>query len=521
MRPFFGGNMTFKEKILSHFNLSLDDYNIMTMPIDINSIESPNNFKNIDEVTSRINAAIKNDEKIMVYGDYDCDGICATSILVKTFKMLNKDIGFYIPSRYIDGYGITLDKAKLIVKKGYQLVITVDNGVSAHDALIYLKENNVDVIIVDHHEIINEIPPCFSIIHCDFKNNNQLKQCGGYLSFMLSIKLLNRINPYLLFLGCMATISDMMPLISYNRNIVKVGINLYNETNFKNIYALLGKNIIDEQDIGFDLCPKINAFGRIKEDTTVNSIVNFLTSDDIQIIKKLAKDVIDSNSYRKNILKNVLDEIDLSSLDKDKGVILYLPNISEGLIGLVAARIVNELNKPCIVFTDSTADGIIKGSARAISPCDLTVFFKKIENILEAYGGHQEAGGLSLKLENLDILKNQFNEYVKEMDFSFVKKEYIEIDSDDLTFDNYEFYRKLKPFGMNFEKPLFSLNIPLNNINILNNAHIKGKINDNCSFIGFNMSDKITSNGNYLGYLQDDNFKKGKNFVYNIVDIIY
>ena len=238
--------MNFLNKLLEITNLSKEEFDLLTKEVSLNDIEDPNNFENIDKAVSRIFQAIKNNEKIMVYGDYDCDGICSVSILVNAFKKLNYEIGYYIPSRYKDGYGINEKMVDLIHSKGYKLIITVDNGVSQNEALKKAKDYGIDVILTDHHEILHELPECYCLVHPFRKTKDVMPQCGAYVSFMLSIKLLNKIDNYLLSLASLATISDMMPLVSHNRIIVKNAIEIIKKERFDQFYIFLEIQFTDE-----------------------------------------------------------------------------------------------------------------------------------------------------------------------------------------------------------------------------------------------------------------------------------
>ena len=221
----------FLEKLLDAYNLSYEQYLEMTKEVNYDDLEDPYTFLGIEKAKDRINSAIKNNEKIMIYGDYDCDGFSSVSILVNMFKYLNyPNVGYYIPSRYKDGYGITSAMVDLIHQKGYTLIITVDNGVAQFEALSKAKDYNIDVILTDHHEMINELPPCYTIVHPFLKTNNlNLPECGAYVAFNLSRVVLGRVDDYLLVLAALATISDMMPLVSYNRIIVRMALKLLKE----------------------------------------------------------------------------------------------------------------------------------------------------------------------------------------------------------------------------------------------------------------------------------------------------
>lgn len=510
----------FRKKVLDYLKINDTELPFYLKDYDFDDLESPNVFNNIDLAASRILKAISCNEKIMIYGDYDCDGISATSIMVKMFQYLNYKVGFYIPSRYHDGYGINIQRANQIYEKGYNLVITVDNGVSQHEAINFLTEKKIDVILTDHHEITRDLPNCYCVIHPSMKTNNQdLKQCGAYVAFMISCKVLNRVDEYLLSLAALATISDMMPLKSYNRVITKLALKIINN-HHEYPYKLLLKNetYINEETLGFNICPKVNAVGRIKEDLSVNDVVRFFVTDDQYIQKKILHEIEVINSYRREILTNEISKINFDSFSNKNIIILKIDNISEGIIGLIAARILNECSKPVIVFTNAN-NNILKGSARSIKGLSIVDLFDECKDLLDAYGGHQEAGGLSININNFDEFISRAEQFASNKEFVAEEDDYIEIQKDDVNYDNYLFIEKLSPFGIDFKTPKFA--IKLNKEQILfignNKLHIKGSINDKASFIGFNLADKIVNEEiTAVGTIKYDSFKKGKNVVFNI-----
>lgn len=514
----------FQEKVLSFLGINDSELDEYVRKVSFDDVENPYNFMNMEKVVDRINFAVKNNEKIMVYGDYDCDGISAVSILVKMFQYLNIKVGYYIPSRYIDGYGINLNRAKQIEEKGYSLVITVDNGVSACDAINYLTSKNIDVILTDHHDITRDLPNCYAVVHPDIKKNKMsLKQCGAYVAFMISVAVLGRIDEYLLTLAGQATIADMMPLVSYNRNIVKLS---FDSLSLHKEYPqyLLNNNEIDEESFGYVICPKINAFGRIKEDSSVNDMVRFFVSNDVKDQCRIAKEVELINNYRKKVLSDSLNKLDLSIYKDKKIIIVRIDDISEGVIGLVASRILNECNKPCIVFTKVHNDNVLKGSARSLKGFSLSNAFSILGDLLLVYGGHEEAGGLSLDICNYEKFCVEMERLVENVTIEIEEDKYIELDNEDINYHNYLFLKSLSPFGMCFSKPKFLLNIDSGNLMFIGNnkQHIKGILSSKSSYIGFSMSSLVDGKSSFkaLGQINYDSFKKKDNVVFLIEKII-
>ena len=516
---------TFQERLLKYLHIKEDEFPLYIKESSYEDIESPDNFINIDKCATRILKAIENNEKVMIYGDYDCDGISATSILVKMFQYLNKKVGYYIPSRYIDGYGININRSRQIVDKGYDLVITVDNGVSAIEAINYLIENKVDVILTDHHEIINELPKVDIIIHPDLKKAHMnLRQCGAYIAFMISCKVLNRIDDYLLSLAALATVSDMMPIKDANRALLKLALKVINN-HPEYPFNLLrdDDNLIDEQTLGFVICPKINAFGRIKEDLSVNDMVRFLVSTDKKEINNIAREINLINHQRKDLLSQAQNNIDINKYQSEKVIIYRNDEISEGVIGLVAAKIVNQYHKPAFVFT-KTKEGTIKGSARSLKGLDLSMTLKELSNYLLVYGGHEEAAGLSLNEEQYLMFEKALLNYASDKEIVDKVEDYLSIEYTDFTFENYTFIKSLSPYGIEFKEPRLGYKLSSEHIYKIGSdkQHIRGRINDFASFIGFNLAKDLEDDQQYiaLGTMSKDDFKKGKNISFKIEKLL-
>ena len=248
---------TFLEKLLNYYKISHDDYELLIKNTSNISLKDPSSFLGIKNSVNRIKRAIKNNEKVIVYGDYDCDGICATSIMVKTFKLLNYDVSYYIPSRYIDGYGLNITNVKKIAEKGYKLIICVDNGISANEAIEKAKEFGIDVIVVDHHEVPNVLPNAYSIIHPTVSKVSNIIASGSYMALFLSRALLNRYDDYLILLAGLSTISDLMELKDYNRDVVLLAIKNLNNYKYRTFLELINGSIFNEKTLAIEVAPKL------------------------------------------------------------------------------------------------------------------------------------------------------------------------------------------------------------------------------------------------------------------------
>lgn len=518
--------MNFLDKLLGIYDLTIDDYFELTKDINKIELEDYHNFKNIDIAEERIVRAMNNDEKIMVYGDYDCDGITSTSILVYTFRKLNyKNIGYYIPSRYLDGYGINEKMVDSIYKKGYSLIITVDNGVAQFDALKKAKEYGIDVILTDHHEIKETLPECYTIIHPTLKENEKyLPQCGAYVSFNLSRALLKETDPYLLSLASLATVSDMMPLIKENRDIVRLGIEEVKKGEYLPFQLLLNNEIIkDEKGFSFTCAPKVNSLGRVLENTTVNKGVEFFVNKDENIIREIAKLIEFTNNKRKVISQEAVEKIDYSKYQDKAFIVDRFDDVQEGLIGLVANKVINEVNKPVVIFSKDHKTGYLKGSSRSLEGLPLVDIFSRMQDLIVQFGGHAQAGGISIEESKYDDFVDRINLLAKDYTIIPKKKLIIPCSYEELNYENYLILRSLAPYGEGFNEPYLSVDFPCKNISYLKGyKHIKGIINFNCSFIGFNLNRDYGRNGyvRLIGKLGLDSFKGGNNLSFMVEEVV-
>ncbi len=482
--------MDILERLLDYYSLTKEEYEYLSRPIEKISLLDASKIKDMDKITSRIFKAIENKEKIIIYGDYDCDGISATSIMVKTFKLLNYPTYHYIPSRYIDGYGLNVNNVKKMKENGFSLIITVDNGISTFDAIDEANKNNIDVIVVDHHEVINDtLPSAYAILHPIVSEVSKIYASGGYMSLFLSRALLGYYDDYLVTIAGLSVISDLMELKEYNRDVVRLAINNLKTKRYLPLMLLVdNKDIISEKTFSLDIAPKINAVGRIITNKSINQLVNFLTSEDSSEIINLSSWIKTINDKRKELTKEASELIDKDELN-EPAIILKL-DIKEGLIGLVANRLLSEYNKVSIIFTEDEKDpSILKGSARSKEGFNISKAFQSLDKYLLTGGGHALAGGLSIKKEDFESFKKDFNALVEQYPIIETENVTIPLELNEITFENYKIYKSLSPYGMGFKEPIFKIkDLSTHNLKFISmGKHLSTELTIRSKLLGFNI----------------------------------
>ena len=453
-------NLSIRDKIIKVSNLSDEQVKQLEQTnIELSSISDIN----FNKAKERILLAKHNNEKVFVAGDYDCDGIMATTIIKDLLDRLGIENGYYIPNRFNEGYGLSENTINLIHDKGYTLVITVDNGVKAYDALNKCKEYNIDVILTDHHTMEDELD-VYTILHPTLMDKQFINMCGAGVALYLSRMFFN-IDKHIV-LAMIATIGDMMPVWNENRLIIKKGLELLNNSDYYEFKCLLNKkNILNETDISFNIVPKINAIGRLNQ-INVNSLVKYFSSNDNIYINKF-KDIINNqNDIRKKISLDMTNKALENINDNDNIIVIYDDNYHEGMCGLVAGSITNKLNKPTIVLSHS--DNKYKGSGRSIDNINLYNILDEYKDLYMSFGGHAKAIGISISDDNI----NEFINIIKNIKIDTKEEIYkvIDININDLTIDNINEINKLRPFGVDFKQPLFYID----KFNVLSKTLIKG-----------------------------------------------
>ncbi|MBU0647623.1 single-stranded-DNA-specific exonuclease RecJ [Patescibacteria group bacterium] len=419
----------------------------------------------------RVTQAIKKREKVLIYGDYDVDGVTSTALLGEFFDFAGLEVDTHIPNRFKDGYGLNLRFAKKVAEEEYDLVITVDCGVRDIGPIKHLVENGVDVVVCDHHEVGDKIPECSAVINPK-RNSNRYPErnlAGVGVVYTFCRALMEDIGvengkkdwwlKWSLDLVALGTIADMMPLIGENRILAKYGLVVLSKSKrpgLKNLMRLAGINQkgITSRDVGFGIVPRLNAAGRM-DDASI--ALNLLIEKEDLEARILAENVDRKNSLRKNVTSEILNEAIKMAEPIGRDVIaLASEKWSEGVVGLVCGRLVEKYNRPCLVA--KIDENKIKGSARGIEGVDMAGTLEKASDLLEKYGGHKAAAGFTLNKKNWKKFTQRINELlVGQFKDKKAKKEII-IDSElklqELNLGLFVEVNRMEPFGERNEEPL-------------------------------------------------------------------
>ena len=387
------------KRLLDYYQISESEYRSLTMPVNEGNFYLGHQFDQMDECVNVIKEAIANHKKIFIYGDYDADGIMSVSILVKMFNYLNYPVSYHIPNRYLDGYGLTRKRCEEIVQNGYDLLITVDNGITAFEAIEYAKEHGLTVLVFDHHQPDINLPQADYILHPTVSHFGEVATSAGFVTMMFTYHYLGYLDQYLMTLAAISLVSDMMPLESYNRHLLRLAIQKYEKHGFYAIDLLKEKEPFNESGIGMKIAPKINAIGRlIDDDDYLSRTVEFFTSDDKELLLNYNNWINEVNNARKDITKEAVENS--KDIDTSNAAIVAIIEQKEGIIGLIANNFVKKYNKPTIIFALDQSGQFLKGSCRAPEGFNVVDTFNQMDDILEAAGGHAMAGGCTIKKEN-------------------------------------------------------------------------------------------------------------------------
>lgn len=431
---------------------------------DLSQLHDPYLLNDMDKAVQRIRSAISQNEQILVYGDYDADGMTAASIVKETLEMLGAEVVTYLPNRFTDGYGPNLSVYKYFIEQqGVSLIVTVDNGVAGHEAIAYAQEQGVDVVVTDHHSLPSDLPEAYAIVHPEHPEADypfkHLAGCG--VAFKLAQALLEGVPTEFLDLVAIGSIADMVSLTGENRILVKAGLQVLRETERLGLQELLSLADIDpatvtEETVGFTIAPQLNALGRLDDP---NPALDLLTDFDEEEAASIAQMVAAKNEERKELVARIYDEA--SQLVKpDLPVqVLAKEGWHPGVLGIVAGRLLEQLGQPVIVL--GITDGLAKGSARSPEALDLFSALSPHPELFVAFGGHSGAAGMTLEVDKLSELQQVLVSYVAEQAIDLNQKPMLQVDEQleltDLSLETIKSLDKLAPFGMDHKKPVFGL----------------------------------------------------------------
>lgn len=432
----------------------------------MNNLYDPYLFYDMEKVIVRIQEAVEKGEKILIYGDYDADGITSTTVMKEAIELIGGHVVYYLPNRFEDGYGPNRNVyQRMIEEEGIQLIITVDNGVSGHEAIDYANSQQVDVIITDHHELPDALPNAYGIIHPRHpKGSYPFSDLAGVgVAFKVATALLGEVPIESLDLVAIGTIADLVSLTDENRVLVKIGLEMIKQSERIGLEALADVAKIDlttanEETIGFNIGPRLNAIGRLAEASPGVELLS--TFDEIEA-GNIATYIEQKNTERQTIVKEITAEALEMAKENTQDSILFLmsENWHQGVLGIVASRIVQETNKPTVVLYLDKETGLLKGSGRSVQGLDLFQTLSVVKDELTSFGGHHMAAGLTFDYDKLEGIKERVEDYIRTSDIDLHVKEELIIDEvlpiEAISVSFVETLQQLSPFGTDNPSPYF------------------------------------------------------------------
>lgn len=510
-------NLTDLEKIKIFFRLKEED------------IHDPFLMKNMHKAVERIATAVENGEKILIYGDYDVDGTTSVSLMYRYLAEIydEKHLDFYIPDRYTEGYGISFQGIDFAKENGISLVIALDCGIKSIKEIDYASSLGIDFVICDHHLPGDEIPKATAVLDPKQKDclypYKELSGCGVGFKLCQALNSIYKIPSEKIYeltdLLAISIASDIVPITGENRTLAKLGLKKLHNTQKMGLKYLIPeerRKNFTISNIVFEIGPKINAAGRISHG---KNAVKLMISNDENEAEKIVKEICELNSQRRELdsqtTTEAVQQITDTEQDKKPSIIVYNPNWNKGIVGITASRLTDLYYKPTLVFTDG-GEGEMVASARSVSDFDLYKALEKCSHLLEKFGGHQAAAGLTLKKRNFEEFKTLFEKVVLEQIQEHQKTPIIEIDCEitlsQLNEKFFDFHQKLAPFGPQNMRPVFALK----NISNPKFVQLIGKDKSHLKFYLPSENGNIECTGFKLGSCHEDLQKKNFDMVFSI-----
>ena len=428
----------------------------------LEDLYDPYLLHDMGKAVERIRRAIEDGEFILIYGDYDADGMTSASIIKESLEQLGAECRVYLPNRFTDGYGPNANVYKYFIEQeGISLIVTVDNGVAGHEAIELAQSMGVDVIVTDHHSMPETLPDAYAIIHPEHPDANypfkHLAGCG--VAFKLACALLEEVQVELLDLVAIGTIADMVSLTDENRILVQYGLEMLGHTQRIGLQEMLtmagiSANEVTDETVGFQIAPRLNALGRLDDP---NPAIDLLTGFDDEEAHEIALMIHQKNEERKEIVQSIYEEAKTMVNPEKKVQVLAKEGWNPGVLGIVAGRLLEELGQTVIVL--NIEDGRAKGSARSVETVDIFEALDPHRDLFIAFGGHAGAAGMTLEVENLEALSQVLENYILETGIDLSGKKTLnldeELDLETLNLEMLKNFERLAPFGMDNQKPIF------------------------------------------------------------------
>ncbi|MCI2031334.1 single-stranded-DNA-specific exonuclease RecJ [Limosilactobacillus sp.] len=446
---------------------SLDEAQAFIQP-SMQAIHDPHKLHDMDKAVNRIQQAIEQEERITVYGDYDADGITSTALMYEVLRDIGAKVDYYVPNRFRDGYGPNAEAYQRIIERGTTLIITVDNGVSGKAVIDPVVKQGVDVIVTDHHEMPEELPNAYAIVHPRYPGSDYpfTDLSGVGVAFKVAWALMDEFPEDFLDLVAIGEIADVVSVTDENRPLIMMGIQELRQGMRPGLHALvkeagISEQSLTDQDIGFVIAPRLNALGRIAD---ANQGVELLTTMDEDQASGLAKAVDQANSKRQELVAEIMSEAEeqVKQLDQSQPVLLVIGHDwHQGVLGIVASRLMDQTGKPTIVASANDDQSIAKGSGRSVDGFNLFTALDGHRDLMTSFGGHPAACGLSFDVENGEKLREVLNQEAKKQQFDGQQKQVLQIATAiSPTEVNMQLYNQLvavSPFGPGNEQPVFEL----------------------------------------------------------------
>ena len=425
-------------------------------------------LSDMEKAVTRINEAIDKNERILVYGDYDADGVTSTTILVNTLQTLGAEVGWYIPNRFSEGYGPNELAFRNAYDEGVSLIITVDNGIQGHKEIEMVQKLGVDVIVTDHHEIGRTLPEAYAIVHPMHPEYEYPFHflCGAGVAYKLSQVLLENPPNYFVSLAAIGTIADLVSMTDENRSIVKQGLSFLNQNCPIQIKALLNQagynDTINEETVGFIIGPRLNAVGRLED---ASLAAELLMTEDEEEAEFLAEQVEHFNVERKEIVAQITDEALAIAEEKvnngNQFLLLAKENWHEGVLGIVASKIVETYALPTLILNIDLEQNHAKGSARSIEQVSMFEILSAHQDLISKFGGHHMAAGMTMEIDYIEALEQGLNDWMFKLSehtsLEPTKHVSVKLEENDISINNIRDIQRLSPFGTDFEKPLLEI----------------------------------------------------------------